>query len=581
MPEVQTLPAELAPLPAAASRRFQRLRAMWLLPVAAVLLPLVTLGTGGWLAWESSWREARSELGRSASAAAEYATRTLDGYVVATGRIDDLIRGLPDAGITAREQALHAALAAMIPELPQAAGAFVTDASGTPLLAANLYPVPRDRPTAADRDFFLALGGARPPPVHLSRVYVSRFDDQPFFAISRRRSGEGFRGIVNVSVDPQMVSAALARLLDAPEDRISLLRNDGEVLARTGATAWPQPGLAPDGAFHRAVAEGAFAAVYAMPARPDDPTKGAARLVALRRLDGYPAYAAVSRPRAAIVADWRRTMAGHLWFGVPATLALLALALRVVQTQRKLIAANAGLQSNLAETTARLVRAQEAAGVQSWALGPDGRIEADAGLPALLGAAAGSPLDRGALLGCLHPEDRARLAAELQRLLARGGALNQEVRVARPGGARAGCCCAARRCPRRAACRAGWSASRSTSPRARTPSCRSPRARSGCAWRRRPAASAASNGSSTPGSCTGRRGASSCSVSIPTGPSRTTRRSRRAGTRRTAPGSPPPWRSPRPPGRSMSSTASCARGRVAAPTRPGSRRAAACCPGGG
>ena len=74
--------------------------------------------------------------------------------------------------------------------MPQAEASYVVDRAGYALVSANLYPVPRDSPAAADRDFFLALRAETAPAVHLSQVYASRFDGQLFFAVSRPNTGK-------------------------------------------------------------------------------------------------------------------------------------------------------------------------------------------------------------------------------------------------------------------------------------------------------------------------------------------------------------------------------------------------------
>ena len=62
----------------------------------------------------------------------------------------------------------------------------------------------------------------------------------------------------------------------------------------------------------------------------------ATRLFAYRKVQGFPVYVVAGRTRASVIAGWYRTMGGHLVFGIPATLALLAITwTALVRTRRE------------------------------------------------------------------------------------------------------------------------------------------------------------------------------------------------------------------------------------------------------
>ena len=217
----------------------------WLL-AGAVMLPLLVAGAGAWLAWRGTWEGARTELAHAADAAGEYMRRVLDGHRAAADRVNDLLRGLPDAEIRAREAELHAALRALVPELPQVSTAYVSDAEGMLLLSASMAPVPRI--SIADREFHTLLAGPNPPVTVVSRVYLGRAEDNMFFAVARPRRGTGnaqpsaFQGQVNVSIDPRSISRGLGRLLVAGEDSLAAIRTDG--LFRSAQVATGRSSLA-------------------------------------------------------------------------------------------------------------------------------------------------------------------------------------------------------------------------------------------------------------------------------------------------------------------------------------------------
>ncbi|MEJ0071313.1 MAG: hypothetical protein WDO24_24055 [Pseudomonadota bacterium] len=51
---------------------------------------------------------------------------------------------------------------------------------------------------------------------------------------------------------------------------------------------------------------------------------GTERLFVFKKLFGYPLYISIGVSREAVLGAWLRAMAGHLIYGVPATLALIA-----------------------------------------------------------------------------------------------------------------------------------------------------------------------------------------------------------------------------------------------------------------
>src|SRR5262249_54138453 len=62
---------------------------------------------------------------------------------------------------------------------------------------------------------------------------------------------------------------------------------------------------------------------------------GPDRVVAYRKLANYPVLVTVGRRWASVIGEWRATMAGHLIFGVPATLGLVALSVLAMRQWRR------------------------------------------------------------------------------------------------------------------------------------------------------------------------------------------------------------------------------------------------------
>jgi PAS domain S-box-containing protein len=402
-----------------------------LLPMAAVLLPLMMMGIGGWISWRSTWADAAAQLERKASAGAEYASRVLAGYVVALGRINDSVRGLSDAEIRARERELHSTLLRLVGELPQASASYVFDRQGHALVGATAFPVPRDL-SVADRDFFLALSAGTPPALHVSQVYEGRLDHNLYFAISGRRLGgtnglpDGeFDGVVNITVSPALVAAGMKRFLDDDSDMLALIRPDGQVLVRSSGPAGKLPPVSAGSPFFRIAASPGGIGTYRVVSTVDN----VSRLVAMQPVEGFPMFVVAARSRGAIIAEWRDRMAAHLVFGIPATLALLALSLRVRRSQLQLFAENAGLERALGESDARLHRVQSAGGVLSFEVVSDGSVICDDQFRALWGVSPNTPMSFETMTERIHPDDRADFVTAFSRLGQDGGSFNIELRV--------------------------------------------------------------------------------------------------------------------------------------------------------
>jgi PAS domain S-box-containing protein len=411
--------------PARAPRRAPPLQ--WLL-AGAILLPLLVAAAGAWLTWRTVWRAAETELVHTTDAAAEYARRLLDGHRAAADRVNDLLRGLPDDEIRSRENELHAALRAMVPNLPQVQTAYVTDRRGQLLLSASVHPVPPA--DMSDREYHTLYQRPEPPATVVTRSYRGRVEPHLFFAVSRPRRGTGnglpadmFDGQANVSVNPGEVSAGLRRLVGQPDDSLSLFRDDGQVLARHPTFADPLPPLARDGPIMQAVARADRGVLHA-----PSPTGGQARLIAFRAIEGWPGlHVGTGRDHARIVAVWQREAMTHLAFALPAMLALAALGLMVQRGQTRLAEANTLLELRVTDRTtalrrseARLRLATEGAGVGTWEMD----LHTGQGVRSLeamgIQGATTTHFSTGDSLTQVHPDDRPLVAAAQAEALRSG-----------------------------------------------------------------------------------------------------------------------------------------------------------------
>ncbi|WP_237213448.1 PAS domain-containing protein [Falsiroseomonas oryziterrae] len=408
------------------------------LVLLCIALPLALMGTGAWVAWRDTWIAAEDDLRQGAAAVAEYGLRVLTLHGVAAGRIDALLRDLSDAEIREREAELHAELKRLVDEIPQTEAGYVLDRHGSVLVSANIFPVPQAAGLAVDRDFFEALSGQNPPQVHVSRVYTGRLDGTLFFAVSRRRTQTGnadvppgaFDGLVNLSIFPNNLAEGLRRLQPARGDVTTLLRNDGELLARSVGQTQAVQVLGP---FAAATAGDPESTVYEGVSKTD----GVQRLYGVHRIEGWPVYGLVGRPRADILAAWRQQVLEQLAIGLPATGLLLGLAMAVRRSQTTLERRVADRTADLAASEARLQAALGAGRVFAFEFHPTADIVLRSPNAAdILGLSESAALrDSGtAFMAAIHPDDLERMQAALRSVTPERPGYAVRFRYRRPDG---------------------------------------------------------------------------------------------------------------------------------------------------
>jgi len=303
-------------------------RLLRLLLIGSIVVPLAVLAGGGYLAWVSTREHAEADLMRRVAIAEEHALKVLDTHQLVAARINDLIGNLSDQAILIEEQVLHGQLAQEIKNLPQVQTALVIGRNGRPLVSATVYPVDRNI-NLSDRAHFQALR-EHADPYYVSVIEVGRLDSERHFFLSRRKESEpgSFDGVITVTVSPQYFQDFYNKLVDASRDYTAgLVRIDGVDLVR-----YPVPGAGE----HRDQNLLDAAAVHPENGifRARSGIDGVDRLAVYDKLPNYPAFATVARSWDSIVAEWQHTMLTHLFFGVPATLGLVALSLLALRRTR-------------------------------------------------------------------------------------------------------------------------------------------------------------------------------------------------------------------------------------------------------
>jgi len=329
-----------------------------LLIAAAVVLPVSLFLYLAWAQYRSLDAVATERVERTLDVLQEHALRvfqTIDRTIAETGEV---VRGLPDDEIRAREQELHLRLQQTQLSLPQIEAIWLFDRTGRPLLASTIFPLPADL-NNADRDYFRAHV-AQEVGTYIGDVLTARIGDQVFFVVSRRRTDPAgaFNGVLAVTVPPTSLKDFYARIAQGTALSAGLIRSDGTFLARYPSTGSGVQRLGAGNRFVAAIAtrpdQGAYTAVSQI--------DGVERRISYRKLPGYQVYVQAGFANDAIWRELREALAAHLVFGVPATALLLVLsflALRhtrafVSETQRREAAETALKQAQRLEAIGQL-----------------------------------------------------------------------------------------------------------------------------------------------------------------------------------------------------------------------------------
>jgi signal transduction histidine kinase len=334
------------------ARHDAAIRLLKVMMVASVAIPVAVFSYASWVAYHKAYAHADEQLWANLGVVAEHATGQFQSVDLTFAGIGVLVDDLTDDQIKAAKPALR-----KLEKSAVAVGAIlITDKDGRPLASSAVSPLPGDV-SVADRDYFLAQKD-QDAGTFVGKVMELRVGRGIFFAVSRRRAlrdGQ-FSGVIMVAVEPKIFTDFYAQLARDSGAGFSLARSDGAILAR-----YPPP---PDGITQFGPQSGFRLNVASHPdgaiVTTDNSIDGVQRRIAFRKLGYSNLYVSDGIGIDTIVADWLRTMAQHLYFGLPATLVLMALVLMTMRRTRELYAEAA--RRELAEQALRQSQKMEAVG---------------------------------------------------------------------------------------------------------------------------------------------------------------------------------------------------------------------------
>src|SRR5712672_287357 len=294
-------------------------RALRLLTIAVIVVPVVLFATAAWINYVAAFREARERVIRATDAIHEYALKAFETDELILDRIAEHVNGR-DRSELMRSEEFHRYLR-QFEGKPQISSAGLI-VPGRGLAASNLvFPIPT---TAVEPPGYLRVDRGEREPIYIGTAAPGSFTQAPQFSVvrvDRASAQEGGDGLFFVSAKLSDFVGYYRTIVDLEDFLVTLVRSDGAVLARSPGDHLVGQILSLSSHFRQAIARNPKSGSYEGASELD----GIERLFSYRELESYPVYVSVGLKRSAVIANWAWLMAGHLAFGLPATISLFLL----------------------------------------------------------------------------------------------------------------------------------------------------------------------------------------------------------------------------------------------------------------
>ncbi len=330
------------------------LRPLRLLVAASVILPIAIFVLAAWFSYQQHVADARDRVQRNLNTIYEHALKVFETFELSARYLDELTADIPEADIRRREGEFNARLKSITDALPQLRDLWVISSSGSPIVSATVYPMPKI--DLSDRDYFRAHKDNKNGGTYVSDILQGRAADTSFFALSRRVGGpnDRFGGVTTVSIAPEYFVNFYAKL--PPPGVFALIRDDGAILARYPDLSQRLERLSPDSTVMRSIRQ-----------HPDEgfvtgtsSFDGHSRLFAYRKMPRYNIYVVSGIESDIVIHEWLRNLGSHLLFGIPATLAVIGLGLVALRRTLREVIAHTRLQQEVARRERTEIALQQA-----------------------------------------------------------------------------------------------------------------------------------------------------------------------------------------------------------------------------
>jgi signal transduction histidine kinase/ActR/RegA family two-component response regulator len=336
-------------------------RALRLLTIAVIVVPMVLLATAASINYVAAFREARERVIRATDAIHEYALKAFETDELILDRIAEHVNGR-DRSELMRSEEFHRYLR-QFEGKPQISSAGLI-VPGRGLAASNpVFPMPT---VAVEPPDYLRVDRGEREPIYIGTAVSGSFTQAPQFSVvrvDRTSAQEGAAGLVFVSAKLSDFVGYYRTIVDLEDFLVTLVRLDGAVLARSPGEHLVGKVLSPNSHLRQEIARNPKSGSYEGASELD----GIERLFSYHELESYPVYVSVGLKRSAIIAGWAWVMAGHLAFGLPATISLFLLALLALRRSTSADSALAAMREHadrreIAEASLRHIQKMDVVG---------------------------------------------------------------------------------------------------------------------------------------------------------------------------------------------------------------------------
>jgi PAS domain S-box-containing protein len=301
--------------------------------IAALLGPALLVIAMAWWSWDRVQREARRDVMRISDLELEQAERIIDSDALVLAQIDDALshRSWPD--ILAHASEVQGLLERVTGRVDGISGAVLADSKGVVQLRALRDPaLARLAPAAiADQPYFTAARDSASPV--LGGPLVDPATGRAVLTFAQRFSGPdgAFRGVAVLFLAPGNF-VEFRKGLATPADTVSLIRQDGTVLAR-----FPEIDMRGGAASPPRYSDRTVDRLQSSEAGTLDTVSaidGIARITGYRKLRNYPVYILYAIEKRAVLRDWYPSLAAFAALAAAGAAALVLTALVVIRRAR-------------------------------------------------------------------------------------------------------------------------------------------------------------------------------------------------------------------------------------------------------
>jgi two-component system NtrC family sensor kinase len=302
--------------------------------VASVALPLLLFCYAAWANYHAAFELADERIERAGDIAAEQALRVFQSISVTFDSVEQITRGRTAQTMKLNEAELSERLKQFVAALPGIGSIWILDDKLDALVSSLFFPIPPAFNAPERNELKAQLAGDEN--MHIGEVVRIQLTGKLIFPVSKWRTDSSgtFAGITEISVSPQAFERFYEALAARTSASFALIRADGAVLARYPVPAVTGIRLDASTGTRQMMAQNPDGGRYTSVSGIDQ----LERRFFLRKLAGFPLYVTSSLETRDIIGGWLRHMAGHLVFGIPATLFLVVLILLAMRRTSALYA---------------------------------------------------------------------------------------------------------------------------------------------------------------------------------------------------------------------------------------------------